>query len=393
MAKKKRMTKKKRMRRRLLVIVIILLLIIVGAAFGPTVWRFIKGYNSMQKTDDIDDNNIGINEGLDSEAIDKYTNIAVFGVDSRNNNLDRGLSDMIMIVSINNETKEVKVASIYRDSYLMWKEENGKMKFRKATEVYNQGGYEMSLKMLNTNFDLNITDFVTVNFEAVYMAIDSVGGVEIDVSKSEAFGGGAGHRINDYIDELNRINKTKAKHITKAGVQTLNGIQATAYGRIRYMDSDYNRAERQREVLMALFEKVKESSFNDLSKLVEQLSPKVLTSLSNKEILSLAKDVSGYKIVDQTGFPIEQEAISHGSKGDVVVADNLTLTVMQLHEYLFGDEEYEPSARVKAVSKALDKELGREENTETTMHSSSAVKDSEEETSEDGEEAYKKGGE
>lgn len=390
MAKKKRMTKKRRIKRRIVTVFILLVLIVVGVTVGPMAVRLIKGYNSLQRTENIDSKDAGINEDLNSKFIDEYTNIAVFGVDSRDNNLERGLSDMIMIVSINNKTKDIKVASVYRDSYLMWKEENGKMKFRKATEVYNQGGYEMSLKMLNTNFDLNITDFITVNFEAVYMAIDAVGGVEIDVSKSEAFGGGEGHMLNDYIDELNRINKTKAKHITKAGVQTLNGIQATAYGRIRYMDSDYNRAERQRKVLMALFEKVKDSSFNDLSKLIEQLSPKILTSLSDKEILSLAKDVSGYKIADQTGFPFEQTVVHHSSKGDIVVADNLTLSVKQLHEYLFGDEDYEPSAKVKSISKALDKDLGRQENTKTTMHSSSAAEDSKKEATKAESETYTK---
>ncbi len=368
---KKPMTKKKKLKRILIIEGVLLVLVIAGAVMAPMAARLIKGYNSLERTE-VKHENIGINEEIESEKIEEYTNIAVFGLDSRQNSLKNGLSDMIMIASINNETKEVKVISVYRDTYLMWKEENGKMKFRKATEVYNQGGYEMSLKMLNTNFDLNITDFITVNFEAVYKAIDAVGGVEIDVDSREK------SDINRYIDELNKINGTKSKHITKTGVQLLDGIQATAYGRIRYIDSDYARAERQREVLMELFKKVKGSSMSTLTALVEQLAPKVLTSLSDGEILDLVKDVASYEIVDQAGFPFEHGGGNHGGKGWIVTVNNLNLSVKQLHEYLFGDKEYEPSEKVKEISAAMDKDLGRQENTETTMYSSSSAANNDE---------------
>ncbi len=366
--RRRRASKKKKMKKVLILEFVLLILIIAGAVLAPTASRLMKSYNKMQRTD-VNDEEIGINKEIESENIEEYRNIAVFGVDSRDNSMERGLSDMIMIVSIHNTTKEIKVVSVYRDTFLMMEEKGDEKTFRKATEVYNKGGYELSLKMLNTNFDLNITDFVTVNYEAVYQAVDAVGGVEIDISEKEK------SDINRYIDELNQINGTKSKHITKTGPQHLDGIQATAFGRIRKIDSDFNRTERQREVMMELYKEVKGASVSELTKLVDVLAPNVLTSLSNKEILSLAKDVVNYEIVDQRGFPFELTTPSYKGS-DIVAVDNLTLSVKQLHNHLFADEEYEPSAKVKEISKALDRVLGRQENTKTTMYSTAAKENS-----------------
>lgn len=350
--KKKRMTKKKKFKIMLILELILLIVVIIGAV-GAT---FVKNYLDKIETDkDFDESKVEMSN-INSEKIDNYTNIAVFGVDSRKNVLESGLSDMIMIVSINNQTKEVKVVSVYRDSYLLVDSE--KEKFDKATHAYN-GGPERSISMLNNNFDLNITDYVTVNFEAVYQAVDAVGGVDIDISSKEQ------SDINRYIEELNKINGTDSPYIYDTGVLHLDGIQATAYGRLRMIDSDFARTERQREVLMELFNKVKSCSVSQLKKLVETIAPKVLTSLNNKEILDLALDVASYKIVDQTGFPFEQvgKKISGVYYG---VPNNLTISVKQLHGYLFEDYEYEPSDKVLSISRAMDKKIGREENTETT---------------------------
>ena len=360
--KKKRMNKKKKFK--LLLVMELLLLIVVIA--GAVIATFGKNYMDKIARDD------GFNEdkvlhNTTSEVINNYTNIAVFGLDSRKNNLDRALSDMIMIVSINNETKQVKVVSVYRDTWLLSGEEDN-MDFRKATEAYNKGGGEWSVRMLNENFDLNITDYVAVNFDAVYSAVDSVGGVDIDISSKEQ------SDINRYIEELNEINGTNAPYIYDTGVLHLNGIQATAYGRIREIDTDFARTERQREVMMELFKSVRGASVSKLKKLVDTLAPKILTTLSNSEILDIALDVASYDIVDTTGFPFEFVAANHpvllakGKKNSIVMPDNLTLSVKQLHRYLFEDEDYEPSERVKEISAKLDKELGRQENTKTTMY-------------------------
>ena len=363
MAKKKKQMSKKKRFKLLLVIEILLLIVVIAGAIIATV---AKNYmDKIGRDKNFDANKVQSN--TQSEAIGGYRNIAVFGLDSRTNNLERALSDMIMIVSINNETKEVKVVSVYRDTWLLSGEEGDK-DFRKATEAYNKGGGEWSVRMLNENFDLDITDYVAVNFDAVYSGVDAVGGVDIDISSKEQ------GDINRYIDELNEINGTNSPHIYKTGVLHLDGIQATAYGRIREIDTDFARTERQREVMMELFKSVRGASVGQLKKLVDTLAPKILTTLSNSEILDMALDVASYDIVDTTGFPFEFVADNHpvllakGKKNSIVMPDNLTLSVKQLHRYLFDDEDYEPSERVKEISAELDEELGREENTKTTMY-------------------------
>ena len=369
--KKKRMTKKKKFK---LMLVIELLLLIVVIA-GAILVTFAKNYmGQIERDEDFNVAKVQISNHT-SEVIENYTNIAVFGLDSRKNNLENALSDMIMIVSINNETKAVKVVSVYRDSLLLFGED-GDMDFEKATHAYSKGGGEMAVRMLNENFDLNITDYVAVNFDAVYSAVDAVGGVDIDISSKEQ------KDINRYIEELNKVNGTKSPYIYETGVLHLDGIQATAYGRLREIDSDYARTERQREVMMELFNSVRGASVSTLKNLVDTLAPKILTTLSNSEILDMALDVASYDIVDTTGFPFEFKGgthPTHSKKGWVVMPDNLTLSVKQLHKYLFEDEDYEPSERVKEISEMLDDELGREENTKTTMYNMDAADESENE--------------
>lgn len=358
--KKKRMTKKKKFKLLLIVELILLILVIAGAILATVAKNYM---NKIKKDDNFKEEEIS-SDNSNSEVIDNYTNIAVFGVDSRKNDLKKALSDMIMVVSINNETKDVKVVSVYRDS-LLYFGEDGDMGFAKATHAYSKGGGTMAVKMLNENFDLNITDYVTVNFDAVASAVDAIGGVDIDISSKEQ------KDINRYIEEINKVNGTKSPYIYDTGVLHLDGTQATAYGRLREIDSDYARTERQREVMMELFNSVKGASAGKLKKLVDTMIPKVLTTLDNGEILDMALDVASYNILDTTGFPFEFKGGSHPrypKKGWVVMPDNLTLSVKQLHEYLFDDENYEPSETVKEISAKLDDELGREENTKTTMY-------------------------
>lgn len=261
------------------------------------------------------------------------------------------------------------MVSVYRDCFLLFGDE-GDMKFDKATHAYSKGGGEWAVRMLNENFDLDITDYVTVNFDAVASAVDAVGGVDIDISSKEQ------GDINRYIEEINKVNGTKSPYIYKTGVLHLDGTQATAYGRLREIDSDYMRTERQREVLMELFKSVKGANASTIKKLVDTLSPKILTTLDNGEILDMALDVGSYEIVDTTGFPFEFKGGSPPNySGWTEMIDNLNLSVKQLHKYLFEDEDYEPSERVKEISAKLDKRLGRQENTKTTMYDTTEPED------------------
>jgi anionic cell wall polymer biosynthesis LytR-Cps2A-Psr (LCP) family protein len=129
----------------------------------------------------------GVNEDLNSQTVEKmtgYTNIALFGLDNRSvGNYAWGNSDTIMIASINNDTKEVKLVSVYRDTYLSI----GEGKFNKANSAYNLGGVERAVKMLNANLDLSITDYVCVDWAALIEAIDALGGIELQVTKQEVY--------------------------------------------------------------------------------------------------------------------------------------------------------------------------------------------------------------
>lgn len=219
-AKKKKKSKLKRVILTFFTVffMILAMMIGVGVGYAYNMLTVIEEDTSFNKED------IEVNEGVKTTG---YRNILLYGVDARNqkNSYDSSLSDVIMIVSINQDTKKVRIASVYRDTYL----QNTKTKkFDKITHAFMQGGPQLSMSTINTNLDLDITDYVAVNFSVVVDAVDAVGGVTLDITSEEA-----GY-INPYIDEVNKTTGHNSKHITKGGTYTLDGVQATAYSRIRY---------------------------------------------------------------------------------------------------------------------------------------------------------------
>ena len=179
-----------------------------------------------------------------------YTNIALFGLDSRNGELDGGVqSDCIMIASINNETNEVKIVSVYRDTLLQQADGT----YEKANSAYNEGGPEAAISLLNRNFDLDIKNYISVNFSALVDVIDALGGIEMDMTAEEAF------YSNGYAFETAQVvGKEMIKIPEEAGTQLLDGVHAVGYARIRYTEGmDFKRTERQRVVLQKVAEKAK----------------------------------------------------------------------------------------------------------------------------------------
>ncbi len=213
---KKKKKKKKHLFLKIVLVLIIIIVILAGVLIG-------YAYSKIQMIDydDINENEIVVNQGL--ETATGYRNIVLYGVDSRDNGYEHALSDTIMIVSINQDTKKVKIASVYRDTYL--KVGNS---YDKITHAYAKGGPTLSLSSLNTNLDLDLKEFVTVNFNVVVDVINEIGGVEKEITKEET------KYINRYIDEINNVTNHKSEHITKAGTYNLDGVQALAYSRIRY---------------------------------------------------------------------------------------------------------------------------------------------------------------
>ncbi len=277
-------------------------------------------------------------------------NIAFFGVDARDGSLGKGnRSDTIMICSINMDTHEVRLVSIYRDTYLNL----GNDTYNKCNSAYALGGPEQAISMINMNTDMYITDYITVGFEGLIEAVDALGGVEMELTETEI------SHLNNYQSTMAAEMGVEYTPITVAGVQTLNGMQATAYCRIRYGGGDdFKRAERQRDLLIAMIEKGKTSSIGTLTNALNAVMPNVRTSLDVADILPVLSMVGDFKVTVSDGFPFvgNRNGGTIGTKGSCVVPTSLEDNVIKLHELLFADEAYEPSKEVKSFSEIIKKD-------------------------------------
>ena len=277
-----------------------------------------------------------------------YRNIALFGVDARDGELGKGTrSDTIIIASINQDTQEIKLISIFRDTYLNLSNDS----YNKCNAAYAQGGPEQAISMLNANLDLDITDYVTVGFAGLIDAINALGGVDMEVTEAEI------SHLNNYQLTMSEELGVDYIPVEKTGKQLLNGMQATAYCRIRYTKGDdFRRAERQRDVLTAMMEKAKTASVGELTEMVNAVLPQVQTSLNINEVISVLGSVAGYDVVTSDGFPFlgERTAANVGSKGSCVIPDDLEENVILLHQILYPEQDYTPSKQVKSFSAEID---------------------------------------
>ena len=314
----------------------------------------IVGVNMVTKIDKIkiNEEDIVVNPQVENNKEMKgYRNIALFGVDSRKGKLGKGSRyDTVMIASINQDTGDVKLVSVYRDTYLNL----GTDSYNKANAAYAQGGPEQAINMLNMNFDLDITEYVTVGFDALIETIDELGGIDMAEQYNEI------DHLNNYQrsmfveNENDALNENIVK-VTHSGMQTLNGLQATAYCRIRYVGDDFGRAERQRKVLMACMDKAKTMSPTTLVSILNKVMENVYTNLDVTEMASILSDVANYQIVAQDGVPFEDSRTTGtiGKKGSCVIPLDLETNVVKLHELLFDVTEYEPSDQVKQYSQKV----------------------------------------
>lgn len=271
-----------------------------------------------------------------------YMNIALFGVDAENDDdlYEGSRSDSIMIASINMDTGDIKLVSVYRDTYL----NVGTDSYIKCNHAYAYGGAEQAVKMLNMNLDMDITNFVTVGYKGLVDVIDGLGGIYIDIDDAER------KHINNYQIDIAEVLKTDYVPITESGYQLLDGIQAAAYCRIRYTaGDDFKRASRHREVIMAIEEQAKKADLKTLTKVFNEAIDDIYTSLDKDTILELLGKIADYQIVDQGGFPQEsmRTVANIGAKGSSVVPMDLEANVVWLHQFLFDDAEYEVSDSVR----------------------------------------------
>lgn len=385
--KTKKMTAQQReakKKRRIILFAVEVVIILVMLAVLYLVLNATSGSEGMTLTV-LDSGSVSIDPTVQAQATDEsgamygYMNIALFGVDAKTENelFKSSRSDSIMVASINMDTGEIKLVSVYRDSYL----NRGNDTYNKCNGAYALGGAEQAVKMLNMNLDLNITDFVTVGYAGLAEVIDGLGGVWIDVDEQEL------RHINNYqysiLGKLGRqytnatleewaasdLNYTPdeyfqnydVKPVKEAGYQLLNGLQATAYCRIRYVGNDFQRTERQREVIKAIEAQAKQADLTTLTRVFNSASDDIYTSLSADRILELLPLIGSYKIVDESEFPGRdmRMTVSMGAKGSCEVPSDangnvdLEAGVVELHKFLFGDENYQISDTVKEINRQI----------------------------------------
>ena len=278
-----------------------------------------------------------------------YYTVAVFGVDSRNGNLGKdALSDVNMLVSLNKETGDIRICSIYRDTFMQI-DKSGK--HHKFNEAYFKGGPEQALWMIRYNLDIQPDDYITFNWKAVVDAVNIMGGVDIEITPAEF------KYINSFITETVKSTGIGSVQLTHPGMNHLDGVQAVAYARLRLMDTDYNRTERQRKVVSLLMDKIRAADTAKRIELVTSVLPETKTSMGLDDVLAYAKDIKKYHIAETSGFPFERDAIWIEKK-DCVVPITLESNVISLHQFLFQEENYQPSASVREVSDYIVKKTG-----------------------------------
>ena len=351
------MAKPGKKRKVLFVLEIIVLLLFIG---GLYVYGQISARLDKIEQPELDQEKVIVNQ--EAPKMTGYKTYVLFGIDTRGEGSQYSAqnSDTMIIVSVNNDTKEVRMVSVYRDTLL----NIGDDTYTKANAAYAYGGPEQAISMLNTNLDLDISDYATADFSALVEVVDDLGGLDIPLSYAEI------EHMNNYCVETSKLTGKSYTPIEKpepkpedqeatVGTYHLNGVQVTSYCRIRYTASlDMGRTERQRRVLGMLFDKAKIAGLSSIFKIMDDVFPMVSTSLSKQDILGLIPTLVGYKFTDSTGFP--QKYKFSNIKGSIIVPTDLENNVVELHKFLYDDQDYTPSSEVIARSNKILEIVGGE---------------------------------
>ena len=343
----------------LIILSILVILVVIGFAI---VKIFIGNKTGKMQYEELNTtaNDLGISE--EQQKNTKFRNIAILGTDSRYNDYDDfARTDCIMIASINNETNDVTIFSIYRDT-LAEMDLYDKTRLDKINHAY-YGGVETTLKTINTNYDLNVREYILIDFEAVAEMVDKVGGIELNITNSEL------QYINSYIRGNTASTGIESTKITSSGKQHVDGIQALAYSRIRYTaGSDYKRADRMRTVLEKTVEKLKDKNVMELNNIANEIIPKIRTNIEKSEVNSLLPKLINYKIVNKFGFTYNSRSMAldlkdyyEGTTKGIDYYDvplSLTEDVEKLHREVFGEEDYTATEKVKEIDAKIKETAG-----------------------------------
>ena len=348
----------------LFVLEIIVLLLFIG---GLYVYGQISSRLDKIEQPELKKEKIVVNQ--EAPKMTGYKTYVLFGIDTRGEGSQYSAqnSDTMIIVSVNNDTKEVRMVSVYRDTLL----NVGDDTYTKANAAYALGGPEQAITMLNTNLDLDISDYATADFSALVEVIDDLGGLDIPLSYAEI------EHMNNYCVETSELTGREYTPIelpepkpedqeATVGTYHLNGVQATSYCRIRYTASlDMGRTERQRRVIQMIVSKAKSAGLSTIFKIMDDVFPMVTTSMDKTEILQMLPTLIGYSVDDTTGFPSSFKFSN--VKGSVIVPTSLESNVIELHKFLYGDENYTPSATVLANSQRILEIVGGEASLDDTQ--------------------------
>ena len=254
-------------------------------------------------------------------------NLALFAVDRRDKNQE-GNSDVIMIITIDQVTKKIKMSSIMRDTYVNIEGKG----MDKINAAFALGGPQLAIKTINQNFDMDIQDYINVDFFGTAKMIDALGGVEINVKPEEI------PYLNNYLKEISIIENIPPVNVTNPGIQVLNGRQTVAYTRIRAVGrGDYERTERQRTVLIALFNKMKGAGPALYPVFMNQILPNMETSLSGMNLFKIGGDLlnSKSKTIEQARFPLDSSSKGIRVNNIWYLSADLKVTTAALHNFIY----------------------------------------------------------
>jgi len=323
------------------IIIIVVLIVVTGKLY-------VHNRYSLLQVETLEESDTSVNDGANA-AVSNYTNIALFGLDARDDSYGVGYhSDTIMIASINNTTNEVKIVSIYRDTMLQVSDV-----VTKVNSAYSYGGGALAVKTLNENLDLNVSEFITLNWVGMTRAIDALGGITVSITDEEL------ELLNHNLREQIKTTGMSSDGVSHSGEVTLNGAQALAYARIVKNDrGDITRVERQQTVISKMIEKLRASSLTDIDEMIEELFPYISTSISEDQMIGLAENLQDYELVDVSSFPYIYDFCTDDDNGTCIAPADLTQNVTLLHLFLFETEGYTPSDTVQNLSRTISKHTG-----------------------------------
>ena len=320
--------KKIKLRTKVVLSLFMVIVLVFGGTFAYTFYQLSKVKTTEISKDDKD-LGIKVKDPIKEEVSDEIINIALFGLDRRSKD-EPARSDSIMILTIDKKHNKIKMSSIMRDTYVKI---NGHGE-TKINHAYAFGGPQLAIRTLNENFDLDIRDYVAVDFFNAEALIDAMGGVTIDIDQEEI------GLLNKYAESVASSEKKSVPAISTTGPQTLNGLQAVAYSRIRYTaGGDFVRTERQRTVLQAMMTKLQSLKPTEIPSAVSKLLPFTETSMNSLDLIKIGtKAITTNKmVIEQQRFPVDGYCRGKTIDGVWYLVADMEPTVDQIHKYIYED--------------------------------------------------------